>query len=104
MAEEEAPLPGHFQDTREEEPDVLGSLADCQVCSLGKVLHLPGLLSGGGDRGEALDAAMVPCGSETHCEPIQTFRAGLSLQALCALAGHYSPPPPNPRLITEGMG
>ena len=112
MAEEEPPLPGHFQDTRNEEPALLGSLADCQgeVCSSKKVLHLPGLLSGDRAEGKRQILPVVPHGSETHFEPVQAFGPGLSLCDFCALGRRFPPQPPPPstpthRLITVwGVG
>lgn len=46
VPKEETPVPGHFQDTKTREPDLLNSLTAMESCvSLGKVLNLSGLLS-----------------------------------------------------------
>lgn len=66
------PSPWAFPRHKDEEPDALGSLADCQadVCSLGKVLHLPGLLSGERVEGKPRMLPVVLWRSETHCKPV----------------------------------
>lgn len=46
VPKEETPVPGHFQDTKTREPDLLNSLTAMESCvSLGKVLNLSTLLS-----------------------------------------------------------
>ena len=109
MPGEETPFPEHFQDTRSEEPDELGSptARQVEVCSSEQRSAAPWSAKRGGSEEKPQPLRVVLCGSEAHREEVQTFGPGLRLRALCALStrsqDHRQPPAPDSSL-SGGLG